>query len=180
MRTSALAIVSELLEWHENARLEAVVKGEQYLFARNNQPAGEFILRRIQDRKSRVSEFLLDPKQPEVSVAYLLNFGVSRSLQGTGFGRAMISFAFEKNPKLKRIDLHCMPSARQFYKNLGATPDGPKSGAFGGVADALSIYRQAVKPSPYTFTELSPSDWDAKFDSNDSRRSRNSWIDPWH
>lgn len=112
--------------FHDRAKLEVYHYsndiGHSFWFFRNGMPAGE-----VQ---------LVD------TTGHMMGFGVQRSLQGTGFGRAMLGYVFEKTglPQLKFAS-----SAHAFYHKVG--------GERKGRADFI-LSKDKFKSSSLSFKEI--------------------------
>ncbi len=144
MSKSALEIIEEesakvfkrpgiLLEWHAKAKLEATVN--PFFFFRNGVWVGV------------IQGLSFEPED----TAYLSGMVVKSSFRGTGIGRAMIGFLFQKMPGLQNIELHNWRGSRQFYYAIGGRPiHGYRPGG-----EKIRITRSNFKPSPFQFNEVS-------------------------
>lgn len=132
------SIVQEIInEWHTHAKLEAYVNqdrlGWEFWFYRNGHLAGEIILLANDGR--------------------LIGFGVRKSLQGTGIGKSMLNYAFEKtNLPLMMF----ASSANQFYHKSGADRSGKNN---------FVLKRDKLKPSSIKFQDIDKETKDI-YDSN--------------
>lgn len=130
-------IVEEVLnEWHEKAKLEARYEPatRNFKFFRNGLPAGE--IRSIN------------------SDGHILGFGVQRSLQGTGIGKAMLHYAFEKT-HLPYFTLDTT-SANAFYHKIGGIRSREHLDHH---VSRFTIEKDKLKPSPFKFQDINlPSD----------------------
>lgn len=127
----ASRIVDCLLEWHDSARLEVMVLGEEgpFVFLRNGQPAG----------------MIMSVRHDKPGVRYLAGMGTKQSLRKTGFGTAMLNWVFAHFPDLQTLELNSC--AHGFYQKAGG-----KRG--GGSGTGFAMTRSALKPSPWTFKEI--------------------------
>lgn len=124
---------TQLNEWHKNYPLTVMFdgntnRGGSFWFFRGGQPAG-FI--------RKVSHYYQDPED----TAYVVGFGVKSSLQGSGIGRAMLGFVFEKLPFTK---LSLLSGAHAFYHKVGGSRKGIK----------FIIDKERFKPSKWKFKEM--------------------------
>ncbi len=120
------ATISAVCEWHSHAKLEAVAwpcftDSLTFEFFRNGMLVGQ-VLRVTDD-------------------GYVNAFGVTRSLQGTGLGHAMLDFIFQKTG-LQQLTLHS--SANAFYHKVGGRRHG----------NMFTLDKANFKPSTWKFTEI--------------------------
>ena len=123
------SIIQEILnEWHNSAKLEAHCEWDEnfelwsFLFYRNGRLAGQI-------------------RSISPDDGYIIGFGVQRSLQGTGIGKAMLNYVFEKT-NLPFVTLHS--SANQFYHKIGGDRKGSQ----------FIIRREKIKPSSIKFQDI--------------------------
>lgn len=116
--------------FHDHAKLEAfhhvADQGYVFWFFRNGRPAGEI--------------------QMISQDGHMFGFGVERSLQGTGLGRAMLQYAFDKTGFDK---LTFDSTAHAFYHKLGGERQNK------GKSPNFVLYRNKLKGSPLKFIEIS-------------------------
>lgn len=121
---SKIGISMIIKEFHQNAKLEAFYDPRapiEFLFFRNGIYSG--IIRTVKPN------------------GLLTGFGVRRSLQGTGLGKAMLHYVFEKTglPALKLAS-----AAHSFYHKVG------------GERHRMDfiIKREKLKPSQFKFNDI--------------------------
>ena len=122
-------IMNDLDEgFHDRAKLEAfyypAVAGYIFWFFRNGQPAGEI--------------------QSISGDGHMVGFGVQRSLQGTGLGKAMLKYAFEKTGLDKLV---FASGAHAFYHKIGGKREKGQQLKF-------TLVRTQLKDTPLVFKDI--------------------------